>query len=232
MATISPLSFTITSTNHKSHKQYTYFRPNPSQPIKFLHLGTSKFGSFHENKGVGVLVCGGMRWVLCGLRCGDNNIRVLVGDERWRRKWKKMALYGKFDDRVEFGGGGGGGGGRGDGGLTARALVNLVLAVGLTYLAMTGKLGWIIDAVVSLWCPNCGNDFQILKFTLNENVQLCPYCSQPFSVVGDEFVSDPVKFSNSSTPFEQPFSGFSPRSKKGKDVKGVVDIEADIKDVE
>lgn len=202
---------------------------------------------------------------MCGLRGGDNNIRAFVGDERWRRKRKKRVLYGKFDDRVEFSGGGGGGGGRGDGGLTARVLVNLVLAGGLTYLAMTGKLGWIIDAVgwiidavVSLWlvsflmpivglgallwwagrdmikgtCPNCGNDFQILKFTLNEDVQLCPYCSQPFSVVGDEFVSDPVKFSNSSTPFEQPFSGFSPRSKKGKDVKGVVDIEAEVKDVE
>ncbi|GAB2230743.1 hypothetical protein Drorol1_Dr00015028 [Drosera rotundifolia] len=162
MATISPLSFTITSTNHKSHKQYTHFRPNPSQPIKFLHLGTSKFRSFHQNKRVGVL-------------------------------------------RLSF----------------------LMPIVGL------GALFWWAGRdMIKGTCPNCGNDFQILKFTLNEDVQLCPYCSQPFSVVGDEFVSDPVKFSNSSTPFEQPFSGFSPRSKKGKDVKGVVDIEAEVKDVE
>lgn len=44
----------------------------------------------------------------------------------------------------------GGGGGRDDGGNT-RVLVNLGLAIGLTYLTMNGQLGWIFDAIVSIW---------------------------------------------------------------------------------
>ncbi|KAF2285956.1 hypothetical protein GH714_009166 [Hevea brasiliensis] len=65
-------------------------------------------------------------------------------------------------------------------------------------------------------CPNCGNDFQIFKSTLNDELQLCPFCSQPFSVVEDEFVRDSVKFSNSSTTFRQAFGDFSAASKKGE----------------
>ncbi|KAG8637761.1 hypothetical protein MANES_15G162800v8 [Manihot esculenta] len=63
-------------------------------------------------------------------------------------------------------------------------------------------------------CPNCGNDFQIFKSTLNDELQLCPFCSQPF-LVEDEFVRDSVKFSNSSTTFGQAFRDFSACSKKG-----------------
>lgn len=46
--------------------------------------------------------------------------------------------------------GGGGGGGKDDGG-TARILGNLALAIGLTYLSVTGQLGWVLDAIVSIW---------------------------------------------------------------------------------
>ena len=56
-----------------------------------------------------------------------------------------------------FGGGGGGGGG-GDNSGTARLLGNIALAVGLTYLSMTGQLGWVFDTVgwvldtlISIW---------------------------------------------------------------------------------
>ncbi|KAL2483653.1 hypothetical protein Fot_45097 [Forsythia ovata] len=124
---------------------------------------------------------------------------------------------------------------------------------------MTGQLGWLLDAIVSLWilavlvpivglgaflwwagrdivqgsCPNCGNEFQIFKSTLNDDLQLCPFCTQPFSVVGDEFVADPVKFSNESTIFDQAFNDFSPRTKKGKDSsRSIVDVEAEIRDVD
>lgn len=42
-------------------------------------------------------------------------------------------------------------GGGSDNGSTARLLTNLALAIGLTYLSMTGQLGWILDAIVSIW---------------------------------------------------------------------------------
>ncbi|KAK2975334.1 hypothetical protein RJ640_004534 [Escallonia rubra] len=145
----------------------------------------------------------------------------------------------RLNQQFRFNGGGGGGGG--DNGNTARLLGNIAFAIGLTYLSVTGQLGWVLDAIVSVWllavilpivglgafiwwagrdivqssCPNCGNDFQIFKSTLNDDLQLCPFCSQPFSVVGDKFVSDPVTFSNQSTTFGQAFSEFSPRSTKG-----------------
>ncbi|KAK4398410.1 hypothetical protein Sango_1316500 [Sesamum angolense] len=161
-----------------------------------------------------------------------------------------------------FNGLGGGGGGDGNERInseTARVLGNLALAILLTYLSMTGQLGWLLDAIVSLWllavlvpivgigaflwwagrdivqssCPNCGNEFQVFKSTLNDELQLCPFCSQPFSVVGDEFVREPVKFSNESTTFGQAFSDFSPLKKKGKESSApVVDVEAEIRDAD
>lgn len=148
-----------------------------------------------------------------------------------------------------------GGGGRDDGS-TARILGNLALAAGLTYLSMTGQLGWIIDAIVSIWifavlvpivgigaflwwagrdimkgtCPNCGNDFQVFKSTLNEELQLCPFCGQPFSVDGNEFVKESVNFSNQSTTFGQAFDNFS-RS-NDKESGRAIDVEAEIEDAD
>ncbi|XP_055822630.1 uncharacterized protein LOC129891338 isoform X1 [Solanum dulcamara] len=185
---------------------------------------------------------------------------ILMKEVRWG--CEKRMVFVKFKQGFGFDGigdGGGGGGGGRDNSETVRVLSNLVLAIGLTYLTMTGQLGWILDAIVSVWllavllpilglgafiwwagrdivqsaCPNCGNDFQIFRSTLNDEVQLCPFCTQPFSVVGDKFVRDPVTFSNQSTTFGQAFSDFSTRSKKGKDSSiGIVDIEAEVKDAE
>ncbi|KAK6934314.1 LOW QUALITY PROTEIN: hypothetical protein RJ641_034469 [Dillenia turbinata] len=144
------------------------------------------------------------------------------------------------EDGFGFSFNGGGGSGR-DNSNTARLLGNLALAIGLTNLSMTGQLGWLLDAIVSIWllavlipivgvgaflwwagqdmvqssCPNCGNEFQVFKSTLNDELQLCPFCIQPFSVVNDEFVWDPVEFSNQTTTFGQAFNEFIPRSKKG-----------------
>ncbi|CAN6457738.1 unnamed protein product [Victoria cruziana] len=166
-----------------------------------------------------------------------------------------------------FGFNGGGGGGGGGGNENTRVVGNLILAVALTYLTMTGQLGWLLDAVVSLWiivvllpivgigaflwfagrdilqgsCPNCGNDLQIFKSSLKDGPQLCPYCSQPFSVQNDQFVRENVKFSNSSRPrnFEQVFKGFRSSGSSEKVSSGktsssgtVVDIEAEVKDVD
>lgn len=39
----------------------------------------------------------------------------------------------------------------GDNNGNGRILGNLALAIGLTYLSMTGQLGWVLDAIVSVW---------------------------------------------------------------------------------
>ncbi|KAK4255736.1 hypothetical protein QN277_008697 [Acacia crassicarpa] len=141
-------------------------------------------------------------------------------------------------------------------GAYTKILGNLALAIGLAYLSMTEELGWILDAMVSIWifavlvpivgigvflwwagrdimqgsCPNCGNAFPIFK-SLNDDLQLCPFCGLPFSVVGNEFVKEYVKFSNQSTPFGEAFNNFS-SSKDEKDSVRAIDVEAEIKDVD
>ena len=57
----------------------------------------------------------------------------------------------------------------------------------------------------------------LYMFSISENVDL-------LSVVGDEFVSDPVKFSNQSTTFGEVFSNFSSRSnsKKGTSLQDLL----------
>lgn len=153
----------------------------------------------------------------------------------------------------------GGGGGGGDDGGTRRILGNVALAIGLTYLSLTGQLGWILDTIVNIWlfvvivpivglgaliwwasrdmieirCRNCENEFEVFKSMLNDEPQLCPYCNQPFSVVGDQFVRDRSKSSKESTPFDEAFNDLFSRSKQGKaSSRAVIDVEAEVKDVE
>ncbi|XP_020692063.2 uncharacterized protein LOC110106475 isoform X2 [Dendrobium catenatum] len=116
---------------------------------------------------------------------------------------------------------------------SSRVLGNLVLAAGLTYLTVTGQLGWLLDALVSIWCPNCGNNFQIFKSSLKDGVQFCPYCTQPFSVQGDKFERESTRFSsNRSAAPEQVFNGSFSRSEQGTSTATIVDIEAEVKDIE
>ncbi|XP_028807567.1 uncharacterized protein LOC114762271 [Neltuma alba] len=141
-------------------------------------------------------------------------------------------------------------------GASAKIFGNLALAIGLAYLSMTGQLGWILDAIVSIWifavlvpivglgaflwwagrdimqgsCPNCGNAFQVFK-SPNDDLQLCPFCGLPFSVVGNEFVKESVKFSNQPATFGEAFGNFS-SSKDEKDSIRAIDVEAEIKDVD
>ena len=44
-----------------------------------------------------------------------------------------------------------GGGGNWETDSTVRALGNLAVASGLAYLTLTGQLGWVLDAIVSIW---------------------------------------------------------------------------------
>ncbi|OAY70224.1 hypothetical protein ACMD2_12340 [Ananas comosus] len=166
------------------------------------------------------------RWCFFGGDGLEKDAILLRRRRRGRRRKGRLVLV----RANNFNGGGGGW----DKNTTARVLGNLALAVGLTYLTMTGQLGWLLDAIVSIWCPNCGNDFQILKSFLNDGPQLCPFCSQPFSVQGDKFVRESAKFSSDrSATYRQAFNEYSPRVEKGKATSAtVVDIEADVKDIE
>ncbi|CAE6173784.1 unnamed protein product [Arabidopsis arenosa] len=176
---------------------------------------------------------------------GLGDIGILASDKALNRRRRVVRVRG-----LKFNGGDNNGNGR--------ILGNLALAIGLTYLSMTGQLGWILDAIVSVWlivvivpilglgaflwwaqrdivqsnCPNCGNEFQIFKSAMDDEVQLCPFCTQPFSVVDDKFVKEPVKFSNQTTAFGD-LNGFSSKPKKGKGFSTpVVDIEAEVTDVD
>ncbi|KAK9268867.1 hypothetical protein L1049_000632 [Liquidambar formosana] len=209
-----------------------------TKPINCYYLSRRRIGSFHQNRFR--LKVYRERWSFLGGSWSKDGVLV---EDGWKRK-KRVVV-------VRFNQGFGSNGGGKDNSNTARLLGNLALAVGLTYLSMTGQLGWVLDAIVSIWllvvllpivglgaflwwagrdivqgtCPNCGNDFQIFKSSLNDDLQLCPFCSQPFSVVGNEFVRDSVKFSNQSTTFGQGFNDLSSQ-KKGKDFStAVVDIE-------
>ncbi|KAH7546480.1 hypothetical protein FEM48_Zijuj01G0205400 [Ziziphus jujuba var. spinosa] len=224
--------------------------------IKLNLLPRRKVGAFHHNR-FRVRGCR-ERWSFSGAVSREGGI--LVKGEKW--KGKKGSVLVRFNQGFGFnggggsGGGGGGGGGGSDNGATARLLGNIAFAIGLTYLSVTGQLGWLLDAIVSIWvvivpivglgaflwwagrdivqdsCPNCGNDFQIFKSTLNDDLQLCPFCSQPFSVVDNKFVRDSVKFSNQSTTFGQAFNDFYSSRKDKDSSKSVVDVEAEVKDAD
>ncbi|KAI3971970.1 hypothetical protein MKX01_030171 [Papaver californicum] len=194
-------------------------------------------------------------------RCllGEKN-QIFLRLERRIRKNEKRVVVGKANGGFGLNGSGGGGGGGGEDNNNTGKLLNIAVAIGLIYLSVTDQLGWILDAIVSIWllaiilpalglgafiwwasqdmvqdsCPNCGNEFQIFKSSLKDGPQLCPFCSQPFSVKGNKFVQEPTIFSNQSTTYGQAFDGFS--GKKGKPGKTsslpVVDVEAEVMDVD
>ncbi|XP_057846694.2 uncharacterized protein LOC131056354 [Cryptomeria japonica] len=165
---------------------------------------------------------------------------------RGRKQTIVVKLYPRFN------GGGGGGGERNE---TERVVFNLAMAGALTYLTVTGKMGWVFDAIVSLslfavlvpvagvvvflWfagremvqgnCPNCGNEFQVFRFDLTDGPQLCPYCTQPFEL--EEFVRESPRFSTDRFGnVKQPFGGFTSGQKEQDPSEMVVDVEAEVKD--
>ncbi|KAJ7515109.1 hypothetical protein O6H91_23G071700 [Diphasiastrum complanatum] len=169
------------------------------------------------------------------------------------RRGVQQRSWARANARFDPGGGNGGNDGAG------RVVWNLALAGGLTYLTITGKLGWVFDAFVSLWllgillpivgvvaflwfadretitgnCPNCGNEFQVFKFTVKDESQLCPYCSQPFRIDGEQFVRDLPHFSSQKS-FKEAFRGFgqwnNSSSKKPESPGIIVDVEAEVLD--
>ncbi|KAL6975375.1 hypothetical protein U1Q18_024170 [Sarracenia purpurea var. burkii] len=261
MATLLQISIDLSALNslHYYRNKRRSCELGLSELINYHSVSITKIGSLHK-KGfkLGVSRDG---WSFSEMSRDKNGI--IVREEGWKRK-KRMVVV-KFNQGFGSNGGGGGGGGR-DNSNTARILGNLALAIGLTYLSMTGQLGllfdaigWVLDVFVSLWllavilpivglgaflwwagrdivqssCPNCGNSFQIFRSAINDDVQLCPFCSQPFSVAGNEFVRDPVTFSNQSNTSGEGFDNFPPRSNKAKDFStAVVDVEAEVTDID
>ncbi|KAK9938230.1 hypothetical protein M0R45_014982 [Rubus argutus] len=229
---VNSLAFRLSGLQNDTYKKPIKYCYRSRTKIASLKLNRFKLRAFWERGSIG-------------------EDGILVKNEGWNRN-KKREVVVKFNQGFGFNGGGGGGK---DDGATARVLGNLALAIGLTYLSFTGQLGWLLDAIVSIWlfaflvpivglgaflwwagrdmvqgsCPNCGNDFQIFKSTLNDELQLCPYCSQPFSVVDNKFVMDPVNFSNRSTTFGQAFNDYT---RKKDTSTAVVDIEAEVKDAD
>lgn len=112
-------------------------------PIKFNLLSSRKVGPLHQNK-FKVKAFSERVSFLGGVRSKDG---ILVKGEEWRRK-RGLVLV-RFNEGFGFNGGGGGGGS--DNGATTRLLGNIALAIGLTYLSVTGQLGWLLDAIVSIW---------------------------------------------------------------------------------
>ena len=104
-----------------------------------------KFTAFRQENSFKLRVCKvGERYSLFG---GEKRDGFLVTSDKKR---KRVVLV-RFNQGFGFNGGGGGGGGGKNDGTTARVLGNLALAIGLTYLSMTGQLGWLLDAIVSIW---------------------------------------------------------------------------------
>ncbi|CAL0326583.1 unnamed protein product [Lupinus luteus] len=210
---------------------FSHFKPNSYHDCIYYKIPTfsfshlrPKFASFHQTS----FKLRSYREKWSFLR-GTGFKNGILFEEKGFNRVKRVVLV---KNNKGFGFNFGGGKDEGD---NARNLGNLALAIGLTYLTMTGQMGWILDAIVSIWvivvlipivgigaflwwagrdimqgtCPNCGNDFQALKPSLDDELQQCPYCGQPFSVIGNEFVEDSVKFSNQSTTFGQAFNNFS-----------------------
>ncbi|EFJ32555.1 hypothetical protein SELMODRAFT_407519 [Selaginella moellendorffii] len=181
-------------------------------------------------------------------RHGNSTSGVGLGLATSSRQVRLARLTAKF--RFDDSGNGGkrNGGGTNVGGMVLNAAITGALA----YLTVTGKLGWIFDAVISLWlffilaplvalvayfwfvereiitgnCPNCGNEFQVFEFAVKDELQLCPYCTQPFKVDNKVFVRDGPSFYNPSQRNETRTSYVDEDDSSG----AIVDVEAEVLD--
>ncbi|XP_057458320.1 uncharacterized protein LOC130749060 isoform X2 [Lotus japonicus] len=137
--TTTPVKF---STNLKPsffHDGLLYKRPM----FCFSHLETTKCNSSLRSSSFKPRAYR-ERWSFLGAGAVFKNGGLLE-----EKRSKRVVLVKNFD--LNSGGGGGGGGGGKDDGDTARLWGNIAVAIGLTYLSFTGQLGWILDAIVSIW---------------------------------------------------------------------------------
>lgn len=129
MTTVLQFSINLSDLN----TLHSHFCKNPMPKFGFFPQNNSKLRVFGEDR----------RW--CVFERGKDGI--LVKEEGLKCKKKRLVLV-RFNQGFGFNGGGGGGR---DNSNNARILGNLALAILLTYLSMTGQLGWVLDAIVSIW---------------------------------------------------------------------------------
>lgn len=125
---VNSLAFRLSGLQNDTYKKPIKYCSRSRTKIASLKLNRFKLRAFWERGSIG-------------------EDGILVKNEGWNRK-KKREVVVKFNQGFGFNGGGGGGK---DDGATARVLGNLALAIGLTYLSFTGQLGWLLDAIVSIW---------------------------------------------------------------------------------
>lgn len=124
-----------------TNTKHLIYKLNLSQPINYYSRLRTKIECIHRDG----FKAEALREKLPFLGVGKREDGILVSKGR-----RVVAM--RFNNG--FNGLGGGGGGDGGGRInseTARVLGNLALAILLTYLSMTGQLGWLLDAIVSLW---------------------------------------------------------------------------------
>ncbi|CAI9754994.1 unnamed protein product [Fraxinus pennsylvanica] len=116
--------------------KHRIFKLKFSQPINYYSLSRTKIESLRKDG----LKIGALRERVSffGVSRGKNGILSKTG----------RVFVARFNKGFNSIGGGGGGKVNSE---TARVLGNLALAILLTYLSMTGQLGWLLDAIVSLW---------------------------------------------------------------------------------
>lgn len=129
------LQFSLYFSPLKKYQKPITYHSLPSSKLAFFKKDSFKSRSYKE------------KWSLLG----GGKDGIWIKEEGLKRK-RRVVLV-RFNQG--FGGGGGGGG---DNSGTARLLGNIALAVGLTYLSMTGQLGWVFDTVgwvldtlISIW---------------------------------------------------------------------------------
>lgn len=118
-----------------SSKTLRSYRTNFLQPVKYGSASRIKINSFHNN-----FKADASKEKLPFLGMGRGKGGILFSRDR-------RVVMAKFKNGFN----GLGGGGVRVSGETARAVGNLALAILLTYLSVTGQLGWLLDAIVSLW---------------------------------------------------------------------------------
>lgn len=112
-------------------------------PISPFPLSRPKVGSLRQTEFKFKGHVRETRSFLGGGSCQNWNLARDEGG--WRGK--KRAVVVRFNQGFGFNGGGGDRDNSGN----VRLLGNLAVAIGLTYLSITGQLGWVLDAIVSIW---------------------------------------------------------------------------------
>lgn len=140
-----PFNFPAVNTPRRaSIGKNRFYGLTPLKRGNYCAVSSVKIGSFYPNGGK----FGAFRDGSCFWEVSRGEVGVFLKEER--RSEKRRVVLVRFNSLD----GGDGGGGR-DNSETVRVLGNIALAIVLTYLTVTGQLGWVFDAIVSVWVSLC-----------------------------------------------------------------------------